>query len=56
MKKSELQERAGLASSIITKLNNDRSVTTNTLIKICTALDCRVEDIMEITPDKKEDE
>jgi DNA-binding Xre family transcriptional regulator len=53
MKKRDLMESANLSPSIITKLNNDRSVTTNTLIKICTALNCRVEDIMEITPGKE---
>jgi DNA-binding Xre family transcriptional regulator len=32
MKKHDLMESANLSPSIITKLNNDRSVTTNTLI------------------------
>ena len=51
MKKRELKEAANLSPSIITKLNQDRSVTTNTLVRICNALNCRIEDIMEIVPD-----
>ena len=54
MKKRQLMVAAKLSPSIITSLNQDQSVTTNTLVKICNALDCGVEDIMEIIPDKKE--
>jgi len=53
MKKRELKEAANLSPSIITKLNQDRSVTTNTLVRICNALDCRIEDIMEIVQNKE---
>lgn len=52
MKKRELKEAANLSPSIITKLNQEKSVTTNTLVRICTALNCRIEDIMEIVPDE----
>lgn len=54
MKKRDLMESANLSPSIITKLNNDRSITTNTIQKICTALNCKIEDIIEITPEKKD--
>jgi len=54
MKKRDLMESAHLSPSIITKLNNDRSITTNTLQRICTALNCKIEDIIEITPEAKD--
>lgn len=54
MKKRDLMESANLSPSIITKLNNDRSITTNTIQKICTALNCKIEDIIEITPERKD--
>ena len=54
MKKRDLMEAASLSPSIITNLNNDRSITTNTLQRICTALNCKVEDIIEITPEIKD--
>ena len=54
MKKRDLKEAAGLSASFMQKLNQDQSVTTNSLVRICTALDCRIEDIMEIVPDEEE--
>ena len=52
MKKRDLREAAGLGASLMQKLNQDKSVTTTTLVKICTALDCKIEDIMEIVPEE----
>ncbi|HCC35031.1 MAG TPA: XRE family transcriptional regulator [Ruminococcaceae bacterium] len=54
MKKRDLKEAANLSPSIITKLNQNRSVTVSTLARICTALNCRIEDMMEITQDDLE--
>ena len=55
MKKKELCELAGISPASITKMGKNGHVTTEILLKICTALDCRVEDIMEIVPDTKAD-
>lgn len=54
MKKKDLCARAGISSASITKMGKNGHVTTEILLKICTALDCRIEDIMEIVPDDKE--
>ncbi len=51
MKKKELCAKAGISPSSITKMGNNGHVTTEVLAKICTALDCGVDDIMEIIPD-----
>ena len=51
MKKKDLCERAGISSSSITKLGKNGHVTTEILLKICTALDCQIEDIVEFLPD-----
>jgi len=32
------------------KLGKNENVTTDVLVKICTALNCGIDDIMEITP------
>ena len=54
MKKKELAEKAGLSLATITKLGKDgATISSDVLVKICTALDCRIEDIMEIVPDEK---
>ena len=47
MKKKDLQEQAGLTHHEMLKLRNDMSITTETIGKICKALDCQVDDIME---------
>ena len=51
MKKKDLQEQAELTKHIMRKLGNDETVTTDTLAKICRALNCTVDDIMEILPE-----
>lgn len=49
MKKKDLMREAHLSSYTINKLNRGDNVNTDTLVKICKALECRIEDIMEIT-------
>jgi DNA-binding Xre family transcriptional regulator len=53
MKKRNLKEAANLSPLLMSKLNQNKSVTTNTLVRICTALNCRIEDIMEIVPEEE---
>ena len=47
MKKKDLQEQAGLTHHEMLKLRNDRNITTETIGKICKALDCQANDTME---------
>ena len=49
MKKKELSELAGIRNYTINKLNGDGNVTMEVLEKICLALDCKVDDILEFT-------
>ncbi len=48
MKKKDLAEVANLSSYTINKLNRGDNVNTDTLVKICKALNCKLEDIMEL--------
>ena len=50
LKKKDLCELAGISPASVTKMGKCGHVTTETLEKICLALDCRVEDILELTP------
>lgn len=52
MKKSDLRKTAGVSASSLAKLGKGENVTTDVILKICIALDCRVEDIMEIVKDE----
>ena len=55
MKKRDLKEAANLSPSLMSSLNQDKSVTVNTLSRICSVLGCRIEDIMEFMPDETEE-
>lgn len=54
MKKKDLREKAGIGNSTMTKLANDENVTVEVMAKICTALNCKMDDIIDIIPDDKE--
>ena len=48
MKKKDLREAAGISNSLIAKLGRNENVTVEVLAKICSALDCGMDDIMEL--------
>ena len=48
IKKKDLCAIAGVSPATITKMGKNGHVTTEVLAKICTALDCTLDDIMEI--------
>lgn len=54
MKKKDLMDKANISDYTIRKLNRGDNVTTDVLVKICRALDCTMNDIMEILPEDKE--
>lgn len=51
MKKKELSTIAGISQAFITKMGRNGHVSTETLMKICSALGCGIGDIVEITPE-----
>ena len=53
MKKKDLEIKAGISHYTINKLNRGENITTDVLAKICLALECTVDDIMEILPDQE---
>jgi DNA-binding Xre family transcriptional regulator len=52
MKKKDLEIAAGISHYTINKLNHGDNVTTDVLVKICRALDCTLDDIMDILPEE----
>ena len=48
MKKSDLIKVSGISGYTLNKLVNGKTVTSETLMKICVALGCKFDDIMEI--------
>ncbi len=51
---AELMEKAGFSANIITRLKRDHYVALDSIEKICYALDCGVDDILEFIPEEKE--
>ena len=47
IKKKELSSLAGISMTSIAKLGRNENVNTDILNKICGALDCQIEDIVE---------
>jgi DNA-binding Xre family transcriptional regulator len=52
MNKADLRRATGVSTATIAKLDKGENVTTDILVRICKALDCELNDIMELSRDK----
>lgn len=53
MKNKELAAKAGISPATLAKMKKDgATVSSDVLVKICTALECKIEDIVEIVPEE----
>ena len=50
MKKTDLRIQSGISTGALAKLGKNENVNTVVLAKIGKALDCKIEDIMEMVP------
>lgn len=53
LKKKDLAKMADLSTYTIQKMNRNENVNTDTLTKICRALECTFDDIMEIVDEEQ---
>ena len=54
MKSKELAEKAGISPATLAKMKKDgATISSDVLVKICTALECKLDDIVEIVPSNK---
>ena len=51
LNKTQLCEEAGITTNAMARLGRDEDVRVEVLVKICSALNCTMDDIMEIIPD-----
>ncbi len=51
MNKHDLKELSGVSSASIAKLGKGANITTDVLLQICEAMNCRIEDILETLDD-----
>lgn len=55
MTKTELTHLAGITTNAMAKLGKNEDVKVTVLEKLCTSLDCQLDDIVEFVPDKKKE-
>lgn len=53
MTKMELKDAAGISAASIAKLGKGANITTDVLLKICSTLNCKIEDILETITDSE---
>ncbi|MDO6856826.1 helix-turn-helix domain-containing protein [Mesomycoplasma ovipneumoniae] len=51
MKKKYLKKTSGISSNIVARMGKDEGVSLETIVKICAALDCKIEEMVEIIRD-----
>ncbi|WP_171300025.1 helix-turn-helix domain-containing protein [Enterococcus cecorum] len=49
----QLKDMAGVSANIITRLKRDEYISTESIEKICLALNCGVDDILEFIPEEE---
>lgn len=52
---AQLKEKAGFSANIITRLKRNEYISMETVERICTVLDCRVDDILEFSSETARD-
>lgn len=53
MKKKDLVEMAGVSWSTVVKMGRNEHVSTDILMRICAALECEVDEVMEIVRENR---
>lgn len=54
MSRTQMRLKAGISTKQLAKLGKNENVNTEILVKICQALDCNIDEIMDITPQKED--
>lgn len=53
MKKTEFAKEVGISANTLAKLSRNETVSMEVVIRICRALGCSVDDIMDILPETR---
>ena len=54
MSRTEMRLKAGISTKQLAKLGKNENVNTEILVKICEALGCNIDEIMDVTSRKEE--
>lgn len=55
LKRTDLKELCGISSNVLAKLGKDEPISMESLEKICIALNCNIEDVMNFVEGKTND-
>ena len=53
MKKTEFAKEVGISANTLAKLSRNETVSMEIFVRICRALECSVDDIMDILPETR---
>ena len=53
MSRTEMRLKAGISTKQLAKLGKNENVNTEILVKICEALECNIDEIMDVAPQKE---
>ena len=53
MNRTALKEAAGISFNVLAKMGKGESVSMESMLKVCKALECDISDVMEIEQSKK---
>ena len=53
--KTQLRNEAHISTNAVAKLGRNETVSLETLEKICSALGCKIDDVVDFVPDSKEE-
>lgn len=53
MNKTQLKEKAEISTNAVAKMGKNEPVSLETLAKVCCALDCKINDVVEIIIEKE---
>ncbi len=51
--KTEMRKRAGISTSVLAKMGKNETVSMDTLARIAAAMDCGLDDIVEVNTDSE---
>ena len=54
MSRTQMRLKAGISTKQLAKLGKNENVNTEILVKICEALDCNVDEIMDVVEQKED--
>ena len=52
---AQLAQKAGVSANIITRLKRDQYISLESIERLCVALNCGVDDILEFIPDENDE-